>query len=125
MKKFVEEPNLLGLGLSRSVEGITIGLLSSLSIGLLCWGLGLKSFAAGFLYPGYLMLLLMETLDVSLLSSFLGPVILVGASSIPPALIGVLILSKKNIQRISGILLLAVYVTAWTIFSFFFHIMAD
>jgi hypothetical protein len=52
MKKLAEGPNFLGLGLSRSLEGAVIGILSTLLIGLLCWGTGSKSFGLGFLYPG-------------------------------------------------------------------------
>jgi hypothetical protein len=40
------------------------------------------------------------------------------ASGIPPALIGILIFSNRNILRISGVLLLGIYAIFWTVFSF-------
>jgi len=131
MKKFTEEPNLLGLGLSRSLEGAIIGILSTLLIGLLCWGTGSKSFGLGFIYPGYLALMIIESITNVLPSVLAGllqllAVLLGFALSITlPAIIGSLIISKQIIVRISGVILLVVHGALWVFFSFFFRIMAD
>jgi len=99
MKRFTEEnPNLLGLGLSRRWEGAVLGILSVLAISLLCWGAGYTPFV----------------------------LILFGVSSLlPAALIGALILSKKMIQKTLGISLLAVYVSLWILFSFYLMVLKD
>ena len=94
MKKLAEEPNLLGLGLSRRWEGVIIGILSTVFLGLLCWGTGSKSFAAGLFYPGYLALLTLESLTHALPSILAGPLQVLaallgfGLSLIMPAIIG-------------------------------------
>lgn len=99
MKKFTEEnPNLLGLGLSRRWEGAIIGILSVLAVSLLCWGAGYTPFV----------------------------LILFGVSSIlPAALIGSLIISKKIYQRTLGIILLVMCIALWITFSFYLVILMD
>jgi hypothetical protein len=131
MKKFAGEPNLLGLGLSRRWEGVMIGILSTVLIGLLCWGTGSKSFATGLFYPGYLAIMTVESLTNALPSILAGPLQFLVALSgfalsiIIPAIIGSLIISKRTIARTSGIILLVIHTALWIFFSFFFHIMAD
>jgi hypothetical protein len=97
MKKFTEEnPNLLGLGLSRRWEGALIGILSVLAVSLLCWGAGYTPFV----------------------------LIIFGVSSIlPAALFGSLIISKKMIQRTFGISLLVMYIALWIFFSLYLVIL--
>lgn len=123
MKKYAEEPNFPGL--PGSLKGAILGVLLSLVMGLLFSGLSFRSFATGFLYPGYLVLQLIEPLDVSFMSRLLEGLILFGTPIVPPVLIGVLIFSSREILRFTGFMLFAVYVIAWTFFSFIFHILAD
>jgi hypothetical protein len=123
MKKFADEPNFLGL--PQSLKGAILGVLLSLVMGLLFSGLSFRSFGTGFLYPGYFVLQLMKPLDVSFMPRLLEGLILFGTPIVPPVLIGVLIFSKREILRFTGFMLFAVYVIAWTFFSFIFHILLD
>lgn len=131
MKRLTEGPNFLGLGLSRSLEGAIIGILSTLLIGLFCWGTGFKSFGLGFFYPGYLALMIIESITNVVPSVVAGPLqllaVLLGfAPSITlPAIIGSLIISKQIIAKISGVMSLIIHGTLWVFFSLFFHVMAD
>ena len=88
MKQFSDDPNLLGLGLSRHWEGAIIGGLAVLLVGLLCS-----------------------------MSAWL-PFMLFAISSIPAALIGSLIVSKNTKQRTFGIALLLAFIALSVYFVF-------
>jgi hypothetical protein len=112
------EPKLFGL--PRPLAGGLIGILSSLLLGLLFWSVGSTAFAAALLYPGLLLLLIIESfIRVPLLEAL----IIFGGSSIPPAIIGSLISSKKMTSRTFGVILLVAYIALWIFGSFFFSFM--
>jgi hypothetical protein len=96
MKNFVEEPNLLGLGLSRRWEGAVIGIFIVLLLSLLGRGADFPWLTAAFLFPGYLVAFIVG----SPTSHLLGVLILFGISSIPAAIIGSLIVSKNDTKNI-------------------------
>jgi hypothetical protein len=116
------EPKLFGL--SPSLAGAFTGILAVLLVSLLYRSIGFMSLAIGFLYPGYLALEKIDSLNIhiSAMPTFL---IYYGASIIPAAVIGALIFSNKIVPRISGFILLVIYAISVVIFSFFFHVMAD
>src|SRR6266508_3086644 len=115
------EPKLFGL--SPSLAGALTGILAVLLVSLLYRSIGFISLAIGFLYPSYLALEKIHSLNINIsaLPTFL---IYYGASIIPAAVIGALIVSNKIIPRISGIILLVIYAISVMFFSFFFHVMA-
>ena len=104
-------------GLTSSLWGVFTGIFSVLLLSLVFSSLGFDSLAAGFLFPGYWLLDKIDSLHTSnsSLPTFL---IAYGVSSLPPALIGILIFSNRNILRISGVILLGIYAIFWTVFSF-------
>jgi hypothetical protein len=116
------EPKLFGL--SSSFAGALTGILAVLLVNLLYRSIGFISLAMAFLYPGYLTLEKLDSLNIetSALPSFL---IYYGVSSLPPAVIGGLIFSNKILSRMTGIILLVIYAISVMFFAFFFHVMAD
>jgi hypothetical protein len=103
------EPKLLGL--PRSAAGALIGVLIFLIVSVLTtWGTESKLLSAILLSPGILTLMLINYIKLGSSVLGLGNIILMFAiSSIPAAIIGSLIISKKKIFRISGFVLLGIY----------------
>lgn len=132
MKKFVEEPDFLGLGLSRPWEGALLGILSALFVIILGWNIGFfYFFAIGLLYPSILVFLLIEPLTNALPPFLAGPLQFVafflgfGLSMIIPAISGSLIISKGIMRRTSGIMLMVIYLVLCIYFSIFLPILRD
>ena len=130
MKKFVEEPDFLGLGLLRPWQGALIGILSALFLGALSW-IGFFPLVVGLLYPGYLVFLLIDSLAEALPLVLAIPLHYVaiilgfGVSIIFPATLGSLIISKRMIYRTSGILLLVMHIALSIYLTFFFFVLYD
>jgi hypothetical protein len=101
-------------GLPRPWVGVLIGVISFLIIEFSLWRADLGEIAMALNYPG---LLVNSLIDIPL--DFL----IVGISSIPLAIIGMLFASKNMTQKLLGSVLLIVYVILWIIFSIFFSIM--
>jgi hypothetical protein len=101
-------------GLPRPWVGALIGILLFLIIEFSLWRADRGEIAMALNYPG---LLVNSLVDIPL--DFL----LVGISSIPPAIIGMLFASKSMAQKLIGGIFLIAYVILWIIFSIFFSIM--
>ena len=104
--------------LSPSLVGALTGVVVVLLLSLFYRIIGFISLAIGFLYPGYFVLEKIDSLNIDM-SALSNSLILYGASSLPPAIIGALIFSDKPLSRISGVILLIIYSISWIYFSFF------
>ena len=130
MKKYVDEPDFLGLGLSRPWQGALIGILAALFLGALAWT-GFFPLAVGLLYPGYLVFLLIDSLAKALplvlavLFHYVAIILGFGVTILVPATLGSLIISKRTIYRTSGILLLVIHIALSMYFSLFFFVWYD
>ena len=104
-------------GFAAALWGIFTGIFSVLLLSLIFNSMGFAALAAGYLFPGYLLL---DKIDALHISSSSLPTFLIAyaVSSLPPALIGILVFSNRNILRISGVILLGIYAIFWTVFSF-------
>jgi hypothetical protein len=114
MKRFAEESGLLGLRLSRPVEGAVIGFFLFTFLIALLWISPVKPLAALLLWPGYLLLLLSEpTFFDYLRNSLSQPAfeilyygIIFVISAAPPTIFGAMINSKGKAISIYAITVL-------------------
>lgn len=104
------------LGLPRPLAGALIGILLFLLIEFSLWRANLGTLAMGLNYPGLFMdSLIRIPVDV----------LIIGISSLPAGIIGLLFSSKNMMPKIFGAIFLTIHIILWIIFSFFFSIMAD
>lgn len=105
----IAKPKLFGL--VQSIAGALIGILVFLIVlFLMIWGAKSRLLTAAMLSPGFLALIIISTTDLGSNIHALGyMIILFSVSSIPPAIIGSLIVSKKKVKRTNGFILLGIY----------------
>lgn len=112
------DPKLFGL--PRPLVGAVIGVLVFLVLSSIAQGIEADLASAALLSPGYLTILILSVTGLGAFVLILGGnAILFSVSSIPPAIIGSLVISKKKETRRNGFILLGMYFIISMLAGFF------
>jgi hypothetical protein len=103
-------------GLQRPAAGATIGILLFLISFFVIWETKSIFLVTALLAPGVVTMMAFQNVDMPLIGHV---IIAFSTSSILPAIIGSLIVSKQNATRINGIILLIIYLFTSAVLGMF------